>query len=438
MKAEMQSGNPLRIWLVTIGEPLPIGLGALDRLLRVGSLAQLLAKLGHEVVWWTSTFDHSRKSHHFSEDAVSEVADRLTLRLIHGCGYENNLSLKRILDQRQIAGKFSAMAQREERKPDIILASLPTIDLSLAAVRYGRKNGVPVVLDMRDMWPDIFIEAVPAFLRPLARIPLRSMYRDARTACAGATAITGITEEFVSWGLKRGGRPRTVLDRAFPMAYVSSPPADEQIQSAELYWDGLGVLKEDATRTLCFMGALSSQFDIETVLLAAAQCSRRNLPWRFVLCGTGDRLAVYKEKAQGLENVVFPGWVDRAQIHVLMRRSAAGLDPLPDRYDFLATINNKAIEYMSAGLPVISCPKRGVLAELLAAERCGWSYDYGDVEGLVNLLASITPGALREFSVNSTSLFRERFTAEKVYGEMARYLEKIVQNFKSPAVPGKS
>ena len=65
-------------------------------------------------------------------------------------------------------------------------------------------------------------------------------------------------------------------------------------------------------------------------------------------------------RQQTYQTYYFPGWVDAAKIFVLMRRSAVGLDPLPDRYDFLATINNKAIEYMSAGLPVISSPDRGV------------------------------------------------------------------------------
>ena len=101
-----------------------------------------------------------------------------------------------------------------------------------------------------------------------------------------------------------------------------------------------------------------------------------------MLCGAGDRFEHYRALAAGLPNVLLPGWVDAAAIHVLMRRSACGLDPLSDRYDFLATINNKAIEYFSAGLPVISSPRRGTLAELLAAEECGLSYDLGDAAGL--------------------------------------------------------
>ena len=41
-------------------------------------------------------------------------------------------------------------------KPDIIVVSLPTIEFSYEACRYGEKNNVPVIVDVRDLWPDSF------------------------------------------------------------------------------------------------------------------------------------------------------------------------------------------------------------------------------------------------------------------------------------------
>ena len=86
---------------------------------------------------------------------------------------------------------------------------------------------------------------------------------------------------------------------------------------------------------------------------------------------------------------VGPGWVKAAQIHVLMRLSSVGLNPVADRYDFLATINNKAIKYMSGNLPIISNPEEGVLYDLLKKYCCGVSYASGDAEGLFNILTRL-------------------------------------------------
>jgi O-methyltransferase len=103
------------------------------------------------------------------------------------------------------------------------------------------------------------------------------------------------------------------------------------------------------------------------------------------------------------------------------------LDPLPDRYDFLATINNKAIEYLSAGLPVISCPQKGVLFDLLKENQCGLSYEHGDAVGLSCLLGQLDRDrkTVAQMSRNAALLFEERFVAEKVYEQMACSIENI-------------
>ncbi|MGO8689540.1 MAG: glycosyltransferase [Thermoguttaceae bacterium] len=417
----------MKIWLVVIGEPVPVGEGVHDRLHRGGYFATFLADHGHEVTWWTSTFDHMRKKHRFQEDATVEVNPRLQIRLLHGGGYRSNISLARLRDHRAIAGKFAHLAAAEADAPQIIVAALPTIGLCLESVQFGQRRGVPTVLDMRDMWPDIFVDTAPGAARPLLRLLLGGMFRQARQACAGATAITGITEAFVDWGLKRGGRVRSELDRAFPMGYLSAPPAAEKIAAAEKFWDQQGVVADPQRPLACFFGTLGRQFDLDSVLRAARELHARGSRFRFVLCGAGDRFEHYRALAAGLPNVLLPGWVDAAAIHVLMRRSACGLDPLSDRYDFLATINNKAIEYFSAGLPVISSPRRGTLAELLAAEECGLSYDLGDAAGLARALARLAdePGLRERMAEGAGRLFQRSFTAEKVYGSMMEYLEKI-------------
>jgi glycosyltransferase involved in cell wall biosynthesis len=111
-----------------------------------------------------------------------------------------------------------------------------------------------------------------------------------------------------------------------------------------------------------------------------------------------------------------------------MRRSHVGLDPLSDRYDFLATLNNKAIEYLSAKLPVISSPRKGTLYELLRRQGCGLSYDIRDVDGLTDTLLRLDRDRelLHRMSAEAGRTFSESFTAEKVYGQMMEQLELLV------------
>ena len=170
----MMSDNSMKVWLIQTGEPLPID-GENIRLFRAGMLAQLLASRGHSVVWWTSTFDHFTKKQRFRKDTVVDMSDRLRLRLLHGMPYKKNISLRRIANHRAIAKRFSKSAKRE-KKPDIILSSIPPIMPCVQAVKYGKKNDLPVVVETRDLWPDLFVDLFPGWTRWLFRIVLLPVY----------------------------------------------------------------------------------------------------------------------------------------------------------------------------------------------------------------------------------------------------------------------
>ena len=51
----------LRIWIIKIGEPVPVCPGNY-RLMRAGMLAQIAVNRGHDVLWWTSAFEHFTKT----------------------------------------------------------------------------------------------------------------------------------------------------------------------------------------------------------------------------------------------------------------------------------------------------------------------------------------------------------------------------------------
>lgn len=420
----------MRIWLVTIGEPVPVHKNARDRLFRTAYFAHFLADHGHDVTWWTSTFDHYRKRNLFENDTTLSINRRLQINLLHSCGYKSNVSVSRMRDHWQVAKKFSRLIRDSEIHPDVIISSLPTIELCLESVKFGKQSGIPVVLDTRDMWPDIFVDCAPKLLQPIARILLSPLFKNAALACSEATAILGITDAFVEWGIKRGQRQRTDLDRSFPMGYTTVPPPREEIRNAEKFWEGYGIPTHKHAFVACFFGALARSLDIKTIILAARKLKESNKPIYFVICGDGDFFQYYRHMASGLPNIVFPGRVDAVAIHTLMRHADIGLDPLIDRYDFLATINNKAIEYMSAGLPIISSPAHGVLFDLLAKEQCGLSYDCGDADGLVNILLKLWNDRVlvRNMAERSRQVFHEKFTAEKVYNEMMKHLEEIVKS----------
>ena len=423
----MKMASLLNVWVVTTGEPLPLDDGGV-RLLRHGIMAAMMLKRGWQVTWWTSNFDHTTKivRHADSLPVIQAVTPGYRLILLPSRGYAKNVSWARIADHRDIATGFTRFADAE-RVPDVILCSYPTIELADAATRFGARRGVPVVLDVRDLWPDIFIELAPRGLRWFARCLLWPYKRQGQKALQRAHALTAITEPIVDWACAFAGRKRRPLDRSFALACPDPHPlATQTLHDAALRWRQRGV--NQTHFVVCFFGALGRQFDFQTVLHAATllehQCPRALV----VLCGQGQALQHLQAEAAKRPNLVVPGWLGQADLQSLMHISAAGLAPYINEYSFTLSVPNKIIEYLSGGLPVLSCLK-GHTQALLDANDCGLAYQEHDAQSLCDGVIKLfnDPDLSSCLKRNSLHLYLSHFTAEKVYGDMLDHLAAIAQ-----------
>ncbi len=417
--------KPLNVWIVTVGEPLPLD-GPNVRLYRSGILSYLMAEQGHSVTWWSSTFDHVAKVQRESQERDIVLQHNLTLSLMRGLGYRRNVSFRRLLDHVFLAREFRKLAPTR-RKPDVILVSYPTIELCYEAIRFGKKYGVPVAVDVRDLWPDIFEQAFPRGMRKAVHTLFFPLNRKARRVFQSANAITGITDEIVDWAIRKGGSARRALDRAFPFAYDASESVDEDRAAAVDFWQQHGI--NENGWNICFFGTLGRQFDLGTVIGAARRLSQTHPEVRFVICGEGDLKKQFEQLAGDVPSVVFPGWVNRVQIRVLMEISRLGLAPYYPSADFMMSLPNKPIEYMSAGLPVLSTIG-GVLGDLLRQKGAGVVCEGANAESLsANIVELInSPDKIAQMRAASLELFQERFDAQHVYAEFSQYLQELAQS----------
>ncbi|MEO8577380.1 MAG: glycosyltransferase WbuB, partial [Gemmatimonadales bacterium] len=136
----------MKVWLAHVGEPLPID-AKNERQLRMSLIAQMLAERGHDVTWWTSTFDHTHKRQRFPEHTRVEVGENLVLQLLLARPYSSNISIARLRNHREAAKAFEEMAEAANsvERPDVIFATMPTVELAAAAARFGAKHEIPVI-----------------------------------------------------------------------------------------------------------------------------------------------------------------------------------------------------------------------------------------------------------------------------------------------------
>lgn len=413
-----------RIWLVTVGEPLPIDLGN-PRLQRTGMLAAELARRGHSVTWWTSSFDHFNRVQRTPGTSVIQLESAsYKLTVLSGPGYKRNISLSRLIDHAVVAARFWKVA-RELPRPDVILSSLPTLELCEVVRRLASRTGAPYVVDVRDLWPDIFERSMPTLLRPVSGFLLSPYRWIARSVCRDASGIVGNTKSFVDWGLNYADRVARPLDNVIPFGY----PVNSSIfttQENMKFWKDQGVGPKNECVT--FLGALSPQFEFDSTFAAATLLAETNPRLKFVICGNGSQLESLRLRAAGTPNVIVPGWIGEDSIRSLLRRSVIGLAPYIPNFDFKMSIPNKVAEYLSAGLPILTSLEESELARLLEKNYCGLVYPLGDGAALAKAIRAVlvpSDGLRIEMSLNATELFQRMFRADVVYGNFADHLERV-------------
>jgi glycosyltransferase involved in cell wall biosynthesis len=414
--------RPLSIWLVTVGEPLPLP-GSTDRMWRTGLLAEILARRGHRPLWWTSTVDHFRKVHFVADEQRVATTIGVPVQFLGGSLYRRNVSLQRLRNHAQIASRFAALVAHEDR-PDVILCSFPTIELSREAVRYGAAARVPVIIDVRDLWPDAFIDLVPRAARRVARWALRTQFKDTEAVFRDCAAIYGVSRAYLEWGLAKGGRARRDSDAEFPLGYRRTQwsRADEEGVDAKLRAAGA-----DGSRPLAtFVGTFGRTYDLGTVIAAARTLAAERFGPQFVLCGAGEREQEWRTAAAELDNVAFTGWLSAGELACLLARSAVGLAAYAAEAP--QGIPNKVIEYLSAGLPMV-CSLPGESRALLEGADCGIYYEPGDAAALRRALLALLedePGR-RAMGLRAARLFERHYSSDTVYGAMADAIESVAR-----------
>lgn len=410
----------MRIWLVKIGETLPIGKNE-KRLLRTGLLSIALANDGHDIVWWTSTFDHFKKKQLFEVDTDFDYRPNLRISLLSGKAYKRNVAIDRVINHQTIAKKFKKRIKDEIDKPDIIVCSYPTIGLAYECIKFGKKHKIPIIIDIRDLWPDIFFEElIPIPLRTIAFKIYNIFFRKHQHIFKNADGIIGITDSILNWGLRYADREASKNDKVFHLSYKKTDLTCTKLQLKSLEKKGLKF--KNNKLYVCLIGTISDyKFDFNPIVEAAKLLIDVNNEIQFIICGDGEGLEKLKDRCNGLPNMVFTGWIDQHEINCILTNSDIGIAPYHNTLTYSTSIPSKISEYFAYGMPVVS-GLGGVLANYLKLNDVGNFYQSGHelVEQLV--LLKKNPEYLYKLSTNALNLYTTDFDSRIVYKKFKEHI----------------
>lgn len=406
-----------KIWLIRDGEILPCD-GDSVRLFRMGLIAQICASHPeNEVTWWCGTLNHFKKELRMDHDGEQQLTENYRLKFVHGPGYQKNMSVKRLYHQWYQGTHFLKLAEKEE-VPDVILCSMPTPELAYYATKYAKKHNVPIFVDIRDTFPDMYVDFCSDKLKPFVKVGIIPYKWMLSAALKRATGIFATSEKFLDWGLNYAKRKAIPTDKAY---YVSYPDNNIELTDEDMnFWYEKGIKDDDFL--CCFFGQFGFTVDLDTVMKAAVLVAEKDPKVKFVICGVGEKLAGYQKIVKDVDNVIFPGWVDRVQICSLGKLSSAGLLSYRPGKNYENSMPNKFCEYLALKLALLIQPE-GMMLDYATKHDCGVHYTNEEelAEQILKLAADREK--TERMKVNARELYESRFCAERVYAELVEFLE---------------
>lgn len=412
--------NQMRLWTIHLGEQLPTD--TKPRLFRNGLLASAFAEAGHSVVQWAPTFSHLEKKFRCYGDKSIQVSENLSVQLVESGSYKRNISIDRAVFHRSVARNFLRLAKMRE-KPDVIFVSLPTPEMCGAAIRLSRDSpNLKVIIDIQDLWPDVYLTALPKPVRALARPALRPLYDGVRRALESADALTAVSASYMDWATMAAPNAPSARE-VFPLGYRPVTPLPTEKLSPELRQ----IVKDMHTVALplCYVGQFSHFYDLETVIEAARLLEAGGHDdFRLVLCGGGSDERRLRSLAAGLNSIHFTGWLDAAELASVMSASSMGI--ISYSTEAPQSLPNKPFEYMAYGLGLIS-NLRGELSMIIKKSGCGYSFDYADPGQLAEIVYQLCIDRTRvnRARAASAALFKAEYDSDIIYPRMVRYVEGI-------------
>lgn len=326
----------------------------------VGELAESLQESGHRVTvltgfpnWPAGRVYPGYSCRHWQRETIHGVSVvRVPMYPDH-----SKSALRRVASLLSFAAAATVFAPFLIARPDVIHVLQP-VTAVFPAWLLGKLWGVPVTLEVQDMWPET-LRATGLVRRPWL---LQIVNRYTTWAYRRCSAIRVISEGFRQNLLGKGVSPRNLVvipnwvDTTF-----YRPPADDRAPPEE----------NEQRFKVIFAGAIGAAQDLDT-LVDAAQLLRDLPRLQFLIAGDGVDRRRLEAKAQdlALDSVRFFGWKPEEEMPGFLGQADVLLLHLRDDPLFRITIPHKTYIYLAMGRPILGAVE-GDAAEVIKAAGAG-------------------------------------------------------------------
>lgn len=409
-----------KIWIFACGEPHEID-DKNVRLHRAGKIAKFLSEnKSKKVKLFTSTFDHVKKKNRFKENKIIKINNNLETHFLKTIPYKKNISIIRLISNFFLGIRLYFYLKKQKDKPDLIFVAFPPIETSLACILFSKKRGIKTIIDVRDLWPEVFVEGYSKHLKSILKFCLFPYRIMTKYIFKKTFSLMSISKNMLNWSQNYSKRNNIFNDNFVPFSYIDSNKF--KVSETETIIDLKKKILNKFNITL--IGNVTKTIKFDDIYNAATKL-KDNEEIKFVICGAGDNLEQTKLKCQNLKNIIFTGWINQNEIQFILRNTKIGLIPYRNDVNLSNAMPNKFSEYMSFGIPILTSLS-GSVSEVLSKEKIGIQYSSDSNDLYDKILHLFNNGSfLNEYSRNSKNLFLRSFEEGINHDLIFNYFENI-------------
>ena len=378
---------------------------------RFNYLAKKLAE-NNSVELITSDYSHTKK-HKRDIERINGGGLGYTITFIPEPAYAKNVSLNRFYSHYVFGRNLSKCFRRRSGKsPDVVYCAVPSLDAGYAAYSYCRKNNVPFIIDIQDLWPEAFRMVTN---RALAEPVFRAMTRRADFIYKSADAIVAVSETYA-------GRAKQVNKNA---------DAHSVYLGTELQTFDRLALENKPDKSdeiwLAYAGTLGHSYDLTVAIDAVSIAKDKGVNVKLIVMGDGPLKSKFEAHAASRRiNAYFTGRLSYAKLAGMLKASNIAINPISR--NAAQSIINKHADYAAAGLPVLNTQESPEYRKLVEDYEMGFNCDNNDSEDLAEkLLALCRDSGLRKImSINSRRLAKEKFDRRKTYSKISEIINNSI------------
>lgn len=378
-------------------------------------LGELLCKYGFEIEIITSSFSHIKKK---QRKVDSKIYDNLPYKytMLSEPGYFRNVCLKRFYSH-YIFGKNLSNYLEKMKKPDAVIAAVPSLNVGTAAGNYCSKYHIPFIVDIQDLWPEAFklVLKVP-IINDLIFLPLtlqaNRFYRQ-------ANRIIAVSETYMHRGLESN-----VKDNNGLCVYLGTDLGNFDESSKRSY-----VNKPDDELWISYVGTLGHSYNIEIIFDALNKLPNelaKNVV--FHIFGDGpylERFQIYSRKCK--VRSVFHGRMDYSTMVASLCKSDIAVNPIVK--GAAQSIINKHADYAAAGLPVVNTQECPEYRNLIESYKCGINCEVNSIAQVEEALKDLieNPQKRKQMGSRSRKMAEELFDRRSSYQQIVKAVEDLMR-----------